>query len=255
MTPLEKQIAQKHPILVSDTWGGGHRVIFDFEGRKGWVIEPGTPRADRPWCWTLQWMGAFLDRTGAPDLVRKGYHHVHLDAFDTRADDAGIAALASFQRYLVDELGFAAKANLIGMSWGGFYSIRYAAAHPDNVAAIYLDAPLLCLMPTVKEIGPWQNEAPADGDWSADPRMPINLADKVAAAKIPILLLYGGMDSLVPPAANAEVFVPRFEAAGGDIQVVNRAAYGHHPHGVELDETSIITDFFDKPSKPKIRDS
>ena len=29
------------------------------------------------------------------------------------------------------------------MSWGGFFSVRYAAAFPDCVARIYLDAPLL----------------------------------------------------------------------------------------------------------------
>ena len=109
MSPLQSRIAEKYKILTSDTWGAGHRIIFDFKGRKGWVVEPATPAPGRPWVWTMQWMGAFLDRTGAPDLVKCGYHHVHLDAFNTRADETGLLALADFQEYLVRELGFAPK--------------------------------------------------------------------------------------------------------------------------------------------------
>lgn len=65
VTPLEAKIAAKHKILVSDQWGGGHRMIFDFGGRKGWIVEPKQLRSDRPWVWTMQWMGAYLNRTAA----------------------------------------------------------------------------------------------------------------------------------------------------------------------------------------------
>ena len=131
---LEARVAAKHKILVSDEWGGGHRMIFEFGGRRAWIVEPARPAAGRPWVWTMQWMGAYLDRTGAPELVRQGFHHVHLEAFDTRANDEGLKALAEFQGYLVRELGFAPKTGLIGMSWGGFYSIRYANAFPEKVS-------------------------------------------------------------------------------------------------------------------------
>ena len=244
-TPLETKIAQKHRIFESDGWGGGHRIIFDFGGRRGWIVEPVVAREDRPWCWTMQWMGAFLNRTGAPDLVKRGFFHVHLEAFDTKCDETGLEALAAFQRYLVEELGFAPKANLIGMSWGGFYSIRYAARYPENVRAIYLDAPLLDFNSfDNKGPGPWAKLRPADGNWSADPRMPVNLAEPVARAGIPILLLYGGADTVVNPKENCETFVPRFKAAGGDITVIRRGAYAHHPHGFEAESLSLIVDFF-----------
>ena len=258
-TDLEAKIAAKHRIFVSDRWGGGHRMIFDFNGRKGWIVEPTTPRADRPWIWTMQWMGAFLDRTGAPALTEKGFYHVHLEAFDTRCDENGLKALAEFQDYLTGELGFAPKARLIGMSWGGFYSVRYASAYPEKVASIYLDAPLLnaYTLPNLtvtnavedaKVIGPWAASRPS-GDIADDPRQAVNLAEKVAAAKIPILLLYGGVDQTVDPARNCELFVPRFKAAGGRIEVKRRPYYGHHPHGVDITDVSEITDFFGLPAK------
>ena len=37
--------------------------------------------------------------------------------------------------------------------------------------------------------------------------------------------------------------VPGPAPAGGDITVVKRGLYAHHPHGVEVDETT-IRDFF-----------
>jgi len=256
-TPLEKKIADGgHKIIKSDSWGGGHRMIFDFNGRRGWIVEPAAPaamRADRSWVWTMQWMGAFLDRTSAPDLVRRGFCHVHLEAFDRRADADGLKALASFQDYLVKELGFAPKAKLIGMSWGGFFSVRYAATYPDKVECIYLDAPLLNFdgfaksttpEEAAKRIGPWAKSMPADGKWSADPRMPVNLAGAVAKAGIPVILLYGGADTTCVPSLNCEMFIPRFKEAGGKITVKKRALYGHHPHGFEAADIPEALRFF-----------
>ena len=251
----ETKIAATHKILVSDSWGGGHRIIFDFGGRRAWIVEPESPAEGRPWAWTMQWMGAYLNRTGAPDLVGDGFYHVHLEAFDTRASDEGLKALADFQNYLVRELGFAPKANLIGMSWGGFYSVRYANAFPENVARIYLDAPLLNFdgfggdatkTPTEAAalIGPWAKSMPENGNWSTDPRMPVNMAGAIAAAKIPVYLLYGGQDQTVNPALNCERFVLAFKNAGGDIRVEKRDLYGHHPHGFEHGDIPRIVEYF-----------
>ena len=256
---LEERIAARHKVLVSDDWGGGHRIIFDFNGRKAWIVEPKCGVAvdgNRRWVWTMQWMGAYLNRTGAPDLVKRGWRHVHLEAFDTRANEEGLKALSDFQDYLVRELGFASKANLIGMSWGGFYSIRYANAFPERVSRIYLDAPLLnfdgfggdvAKTPTAAaaRIGPWARSAPADGNWSADPRMPVNMAASIAAAKIPVCLLYGGQDQTVNPSLNCERFVVAFKNAGGDIHVEKRGLYGHHPHGFEHEDVFKIVEFFE----------
>ena len=250
---LRNVISEKYKVLVADDWGGGKRTIFDFNGRRAWLVEPAQTAKGRPWVWTMQWMGFFTERTGAVDLVKNGYCHVHLEAFDTRADDEGLKTLAAFQDYLVGELGLAPKADLIGMSWGGFYSVRYANAYPDKVARIYLDAPLLGFRnfmcsaeaeTAAERIGPWSKAEPADGNWLDDPRMPVNMAASIARAKIPVLLLYGGQDQTVDPSVNCELFASRFKAAGGDIAVECRSNYGHHPHGLDVADVQKIVNFF-----------
>ena len=128
---LRTKIAQTRNITGEDTWYGFRRTKFDFNGREAWIVEPSTsPAEGMPWTWTIQWAEAFVDRTGVLDLLRRGWHHVTIDLFDTRMDEEGLAAAAAFQDFLVKELGFAPQANLVGMSWGGFFSTRYAAKYP-----------------------------------------------------------------------------------------------------------------------------
>lgn len=236
------------PNVAHDQWNGFTRHCFDFQGHRAWIVEPPVAAAEgRPWTWTMQWADAFVERTGVPDLLRRGYHHVTLEAFDTRCVDDSLQVFADFQSYLVENFGLAPKARLVGMSWGGFYSVRYATAYPENVLKIYLDAPLLELWhfypdphatPTenAAQIGPWA-QLPPVGEADDDPRMPVNRAAALAAAKIPVLLLYGIEDTVVIPRYNSIPFIDRFVRAGGDIMVVPRCQ-NHHPHG-EADTSRI----------------
>ena len=246
-------------VTGEDVWHGYKRTLLDFDGYSAWIVEPKVaPAEGRPWTWTMQWADAYVDRTGVLDLLAKGWHHVTIDTFKHRMDENGLRVSRAFQKYLVEQRSFAPKAYLVGMSWGGFFSTRYAATYPDCVAKIYLDAPLMNFTGFAKlgasctpteaaaHIGPWAMSMPENGDWSKDPRMPVNMAEKVAAAKIPILLLYGGQDQTVSPGANCELFAGRFKAAGGSIDVRKRGLYGHHPHGEDPDKTASIVNFFEK---------
>ena len=248
---LRAKIAKAHRIVGEDMWYGYRRTLFDFKGRTAWVVEPSVPLKERPWTWTMQWADAYVDRTGVPDLLKQGFHHVTIDLYDTRMDDNGVAAAADFQAFLVGTLGFAPKANLVGMSWGGFFSVRYAAAHPGNVRRIYLDAPLLTFAGfkgtfSEQSVGSWAKALPPDGDWGKDPRMPVNMAPAIAQAGIPVLLLYGGQDQSVSPDGNARRFASAFKAANGVLEEECRPWFGHHPHGVDPDKTDRITRFFKK---------
>lgn len=248
MTSIEKLIGDNAKVTGTDTWYGFHRIHFEFEGRAAWVVEPPAEQAPgMPWTWTMQWAEAFVDRTGVLDLLRRGYHHVTIDLFETRMDETGLKTAAAFHTFLHEKLGFAEKTSLVGMSWGGFFSIRYAAQNLSRVSCIYLDAPLLNFdgygTADPERIAGWRDTRPVGGIWSADPRMPLNMAETVAAAKIPVLLIYGGSDTLVPAKYNSEPFIERFRAAGGAITVEARGLFGHHPHGLDPDKTALITDF------------
>lgn len=252
---LAAKLAATRTGAKADVWHGYERTVFPFEGCEAWVVEPHCgPAPGCPWTWTMQWADAFVDRTGVLDLLARGWRHVAIDTFKHRMDAEGLRVSRAFQRFLVDGLGFAPKANLVGLSWGGFFSVRYAGAFPECVAKIYLDAPLLNFdgfaqmggTPTenAAQIGPWARALPEDGAWSGDPRMPVNMAGRLADAGIPIYLLYGGQDQTVPPAANCEPFIGRYRERSPAITVEKRDLFGHHPHGLDPDKTAGIVRFF-----------
>ena len=253
------RIAAKHKILKEDVWHGYPRTAFDFNGHVAWVVSPKVAAADgRPWTWTMQWADAFVERTGVTDLLSRGWHHVTIDTFGHRMDEEGLRVSREFQRFLVDELRFAPKACLVGMSWGGFFSVRYTVRYPQCVSRVFLDAPLLnfdgfshaaCKTEDAlaSAIGPWSARLPSGGaQWIDDPEMPLNMAETLAARKVPVLLVYGDNDETVPSQLNSEAFARRFKAAGGEIDVWRENGRGHHPHGFPPERINEIVDFFER---------
>ena len=256
---LRAKIAKSYKILGRDMWHGYRRTKFDFNGRTAWIVEPSivplvgsrVPR-DRDgmhWIWNMLWPNCDVERTCVTDLLKRGFHYAYIDIFDTRMDGTGVAVAAKFQDFLVKELGFAPKANLIGISWGGFMAAQYAAAKPSNVAKIYFDNALLTFDGYTPSrnggLGPW---AAATGRvppaWRDDPRMPVNLASAIAKAGIKVLLVYGTSDIAVKPSVNSAAFAAKFKAADGDAKVLPHVEYGHHPHGIESGEKNVVISFF-----------
>ena len=251
-SPLRDKVAAKHKVLEQGAWNGRNRIAFEFGGRKAWIVEPSNaPRNGMPWTWTFHWPDLDVERTGVVAMLDDGYHHAYIDLFDTRMDDAGVAAAATFQEYLVKELGFAPKANLIGLGWGGFMAARYAAQKPENVSRLYLDNALLTFFrytpPKELGLGPWAANVHKDGTWRTDERMPVNLAPKIAAAGIRVLLVYGGADRKILPGENSRAFERAFKAAKGNCEVRERKEYGHRPHGFDAGEITVIKKFFESP--------
>ena len=246
---LTGKIAEKYHVVKTDEWFGGQRTVFDFNGYNAWVVEPPGDVAvakGTPWTWTLQWRQYFTVETCVPRMLRRGWHHVAIDTFRHQMDDEGLKVNKQFRDYLVNELGLNAKANLIGMSWGGFFSVRYAATYPADVAKVYLDAPLLNFEGFKAVPAHWQATMPEKG-WKTDPRMPVNMAKKLSDTDIRFLVLYGCKDDVVPPTYNCNRFAVFYKSAGGNpdnLKMIASPARGHHPHGVTANDDTIVN-FFD----------
>ena len=260
------QIAARFPLIGQDRMQGFLRTKFTMNGCEAWVVEPKTPAADGRWVWCMEWPTAFQDRVGVKALLTAGYRWVTFNPASKTVpagnqNDEMIAKRRAFQRFLVEGLGYAPKCGLIGMSWGGYYSVRYASTHPECVCAAYLDAPLLDFSTLQgfkeadgvkrKRILAYYPFATAEYDGANDPFQSVNRAEPIAKAGIPLLILYGGVDVVVPPESNCMKFAVAFEKAGGDLMIERRGRYGHHPHGVEPNEVQRLVNFFDRGYAPK----
>ena len=55
--------------------------------------------------------------------------------------------------------------------------------------------------------------------------------DALANKSVPMLLVYGDMDEVVPPRDNTLKVASRYKALGGEVTLVRKPGKGHHPHG------------------------
>ena len=69
-------------------------------------------------------------------------------------------------------------------------------------------------------------------------------AERIAKAKIPVLLIYGAADTVVPAESNCLRFAEAFEKAGGHLKLWRDNLRGHHPHGLEPGEGNVFVNFF-----------
>ena len=151
------------------------------------------------------------------------------------------------------------KAALIGMSYGGLFSWRWAAEHPETVGVIYADCPVcdlafmavrtekdtktemleFCRSEAVKNMAAYGVKTV--DELQNHPLSPLNNFKPIADAKIPVLVLRGAQDQTVLPEKNIDILSERINSAGGNVSVINRECYGHHPHG--MDDPRPLVDF------------
>ena len=83
-----------------------------------------------------------------------------------------------------------------------------------------------------------------DDEAKAYARNPIDNLAPLAAAKVPLLHVYGDADEVVPWDENTGVVAERYRKLGGSITLIAKPGVKHHPHGLE-DSTPIVKFIWD----------
>lgn len=256
----EPAAALAFPDETLDTWHGYTRHTFTVAGCQAWVVEPKQALPGKPWSWCMEFPDAFTERCAAPALLAAGLHHVHIVVGNTFGCPKALTQFDAFYATL-REHGLAEKAVLIGLSRGGLYCYRWAAANPGKVAVIYGDAPVCDIKswPGGKGVGPG-----SAGDWSsllglygfkdeaealAYKGNPIDTLEPLAKAGVALIHVVGDADVPVPVAENTALLEERYRALGGLIQVIHKPDVGHHPHGLD-DPTPVVRFVLDHLAAP-----
>ncbi|MBE6359547.1 MAG: alpha/beta hydrolase [Lentisphaerae bacterium] len=237
------------PAERVEEWYGFTRHHFHFEGIEAWIAEPHIPVGDGRWSWIAVWPEAYVKRVGVTNLLEHGFYHVHINTHPMRGSVRCMEIMGRFQDFLVS-CGFAAKCCLVGLSWGGFFSLRYAQTFPEKVASIYLDAPVCSAADEGESISTeirrkeiCENFGMSFEELKSSPLNPLNSVKVLVDHAIPIMAVVGMEDTSVNIHTNFEIFEERLLALGGKITVIRRNFWGHHPHGLEPDETDKILAF------------
>ena len=237
---------------LPDTWENwhGYRLFhFRIDGVPCRLVVPEKAAPGKPWIWRARFFGHEPQFDLA--MLERGYHVAYCEVGDLFGGPEAVRRWDAFYEFATTKLGLGPKPVLEGMSRGGLIVFNWAAAHPDRVAAIYADAPVCDIKswPGGKGEGQgwqagWKPCLAAYGLKSEEEALafkgnPNDHAAAIAAARIPVIVVYGKADRVVPPKENCLVFAKRFRAAGGVLTLIGKDGCHHHPHSLK-DPTPIV---------------
>lgn len=227
-----------------EKYHGEKLLCFDFEGHEAKLAVPSTVADKAPWLWRAEFFGAF--DTVDQMLLSHGWHIAYIKLSDMFGHPSAVEKMKQFHDFLVDKFKLCSKSVLCGMSRGGLYSVNYTAKHPEDVAGLYLDAPVLNVFSWPLGLG---NCASSYSEYDAKLFYEIysldkdnahsftdNAIDKASALaenNIPICFICGGADVVVPFDENAQLLIDYYSSHNKPYKLFYKPDCGHHPHSLD----------------------
>lgn len=234
-------------------WNGFKRVDFCFEGREALVVFPDRANQNGNWLMKTEYFGAFANFE--IEMLKRGWHLAYIKNITRWCLDEDIDLKKRFAEYLHANYGLYPKCVPVGMSCGGLIASKFAAKYPSFVSALYLDAPVLNLLSCPAGVGMASNGMLQEfisatgitlSELTYYREHPIDKMPLLLKNQIPIIMVYGDADEVVPYSENGAILEKYYRENGGTIISIGKKDCGHHPHG--LDDNTPIIEFVEKHS-------
>ena len=226
-------------------WNGYHSETFDFDGYQAIVVFPKNPLPGNPWLFKTEYFGAFPDLE--IKMLSQGYFLAHVDTETRWCKKSDTDRQIAFAKFIQKEYKLNEKCIPVGMSCGGMQAVYLTAKEPTIVAGVYLDAPVLnllscpCGIGKAKETlgGMYDEYVAATGVCISElincRNHPIDCVDKLISNKIPVFLVCGDSDEIVPYEENGMQLYEKYKKNNAEIIQVIKKDCNHHPHGLQDD--------------------
>ncbi len=207
---------------------------FIFNGYNVTVIRPENPNGK--WIWKTEFLYAFDQAERA--LVEDGYTRVYYKISDMYGSNRAVRLMHNFYKFIIKEYNLCEKAVLFGFSRGGLYAFNFALHYPEYVDKIYLDAPVLDVSTWPWDNSPEQKQLFDEYCLNADtlPSFkgnPVDNLEEFFSYNIPLLLVAGGSDEVVPFERNSKKVIDYCEQKGIKLEYFVKPDCKHHPHSLE----------------------
>lgn len=240
-------------MIEETVWNGYKRMDFLFEGREARIVFPNCPNENKNWLFKTEYFGAFPEFE--IEMLGRGWHLAYIRNVTRWCLDEDLELKMRFANYLHTEFGLYPKCVPVGMSCGGMIACKLAAKYPQLVSALYLDAPVMNLLSCPAGVGVaqnilWQEFVDATGITLSQltyyREHPIDKMPLLLENNIPVFLVYGDCDDIVPYCENGALLEKYYRENGGTVVAIGKQGCGHHPHG--LSDNTPIVEFVEKYS-------
>lgn len=226
--------------FTESIWNGFRRIDFEFKGRQAILVFPDKPDEGGKWMYKTEYFGAFPEFE--LQMLGRGWHLAYLANKSRWCLPEDISVKPEFCEFLAENFGLNKKCLPVGMSCGGMHAVYFGADYPEYVAGLYIDAPVMNLLSCPGGVG--GSDGSMLEEFSRHTGMtlselinyrnhPIDNVAKLIEARVPVFLVCGDSDTVVPFEENGKQLFEKYTAAGADITLVLKPGCDHHPHGPE----------------------
>ncbi|HEX5105445.1 MAG TPA: prolyl oligopeptidase family serine peptidase [Pirellulaceae bacterium] len=221
--PIKKLILPGEAFLVQD--------------RPAFVLLPPEKERSTPQPWIMY----APTLAGYPDEHEKWMHEQFLaagvavagiDIGESYGSPPGRKLFTALHDELTKNRGFANKPCLLGRSRGGLWVTSWACDHPEQVAGIAGIYPVFDLRtyPGVAKAAPAYGLKADELEAKLSENNPIERVGVLAKAKVPVFIIHGDDDKVVPLKENSAKLAARYEAAGAKdtVTLVVAKGQGHN---------------------------
>lgn len=210
--------------------------VFLIQGHPAFILEakPKSEAGPKPWVFYAPTLPGYPDEHEKwmhSQFLEAGIAVAGIDVGEAYGSPEGQKLFTELYKEMTQNRGFARKPCLLGRSRGGLWVTSWAREHPEKVAGIAGIYPVFDyrtypgLPAAAKAYGFTPEQLAEQPDLN-----PIEGVSTLAQAKIPVLLIHGDEDKVVPLKENSAEFVSRYKAAGAEqyITLIVAKGQGHN---------------------------
>ena len=211
--------------------------VFTVAGKLAFIFEP--PAEAEPTATCKPWILYAPTLPNCPDEAERWMHErfteagvavAGIDSGESYGSPDGVATTEALHAEMVRR-GYSTRPAVLGRSRGGLWASAWAIAHPEWTAGIGGIYPVYDWRsyPGIEKAAPAYGLTAVQLTDRAAELCPIERINRLAEANVPVCIIHGDEDTVVPLEANSGELNRRYQAAGkgGLVQLIVAEGQGH----------------------------
>ncbi len=222
---------QKNLILPGETFSVAGKTAFLFTPAAADASLPAAAR--KPWILYSPTLAAYPDKAEQwmhEQFTKAGIAVAGIDTGESYGSPEAVKAAETLHAEMVRR-GYAERPAVLGRSRGGLWASAWAIAHPELTAGVGGIYPVYDwrTYPGVQRAAGAYGLKPEELAARANELCPIERIDVAVQAGVPVCIIHGDDDKVVPLGPNSARLKSRYEAAGkGDlVNLIVAEGQGH----------------------------